>query len=44
VAGVLFETYLGHGYPLEEFLDHFPTVEKEQALAALEEARELLLA
>ncbi len=36
--------YLEHGHPLEEFLDHFPTVEKEQALAALEEARELLLA
>ncbi|HET8775470.1 MAG TPA: DUF433 domain-containing protein [Thermoanaerobaculia bacterium] len=36
--------YLEHGHPLDEFLDDFPTVEKEQALAALEEARTLLLA
>ena len=36
--------YLEHGHPLDEFLDHFPTVEKEQAIAALEEARELLMA
>lgn len=25
--------YLEHGHPLDEFLDDFPTVEKEQALA-----------
>jgi uncharacterized protein (DUF433 family) len=36
--------YLAHGRPLAEFLDHFPTVEKEQAAAALEEAAESLLA
>jgi len=36
--------YLEHGHPLEEFLDDFPTVEKDQAIAALEEARALLMA
>jgi len=36
--------YLEHGHPLDEFLDDFPTVEKEQAITALEEARESLLA
>jgi uncharacterized protein (DUF433 family) len=36
--------YLEHGHPLDEFLDDFPTVEKEQAIAALEEARALLMA
>jgi uncharacterized protein (DUF433 family) len=36
--------YLEHGHPLDEFLDDFPTVYREQALAALEEARELLMA
>lgn len=36
--------YLEHGHALDEFLDDFPTVEKEQALAALEEARALLMA
>lgn len=36
--------YLEHGHPLDEFLDHFPTVYREQAIAALEEARELLMA
>ena len=35
--------YLEHGHPLEEFLDDFPTVEKEQAITALEEARALLM-
>lgn len=35
--------YLEHGHPLDEFLDHFPSVEKEQAIEALEEARELLM-
>ena len=34
--------YLEHGHPLDEFLDHFPTVHREQAVSALEEARELL--
>lgn len=36
--------YLEHGHPLDEFLDDFPTVEKEQAITALEEARASLLA
>jgi uncharacterized protein (DUF433 family) len=36
--------YLAHGHPLDEFLDHFPTVYREQAIAALEEAQEKLLA
>ena len=36
--------YLEHGHSLELFLDHFPTVYREQALDALEEARELLMA
>lgn len=35
--------YLAAGDPLEEFLDHFPTVSREQAIAALEEAGELLV-
>jgi uncharacterized protein (DUF433 family) len=35
--------YLEHGRSLEEFLDDFPTVRREQAIAALEEAKELLL-
>ncbi|HEY0158004.1 MAG TPA: DUF433 domain-containing protein [Thermoanaerobaculia bacterium] len=36
--------YLEAGHSLEVFLDHFPTVYREQAIAALEEARELLMA
>jgi len=36
--------YLAHGHPLDEFLDQFPTVYREQALAALDEALEKLLA
>lgn len=36
--------YLEGGHPLSEFLDDFPTVSREQAIAALEEAKELLLA
>jgi uncharacterized protein (DUF433 family) len=39
----LFE-YLEAGHSLERFLDGFPTVTREQALQALEEARESLLA
>jgi uncharacterized protein (DUF433 family) len=35
--------YLEHGHPLAEFLDDFPTVSREQAVAALEEAREALM-
>jgi uncharacterized protein (DUF433 family) len=35
--------YLEHGRSLDEFLDDFPTVRREQAIAALEEAKALLL-
>lgn len=35
--------YLAAGDSLEEFLDHFPTVTREQAVAALEQASELLV-
>lgn len=35
--------YLEHGRSLENFLADFPTVRREQAIAALEEAKELLL-
>ncbi|HSU13967.1 DUF433 domain-containing protein [Longimicrobium sp.] len=34
--------YLESGLPLDEFLDDFPTVSREQAIAALKEAREAL--
>lgn len=36
--------HLEGGETLEEFLDGFPTVSREQAIAALEQAKELLLA
>jgi uncharacterized protein (DUF433 family) len=36
--------YLAAGDPLERFLDHFPSVTREQAIAALELATELLTA
>jgi uncharacterized protein (DUF433 family) len=36
--------YLEAGQPLSEFLDDFPTVSREQAIAALEQAKEALLA
>ena len=39
----LFE-YLEAGHSLERFLEGFPTVSREQALQALEEAKESLLA
>jgi uncharacterized protein (DUF433 family) len=32
--------YLEGGQPLSEFLEDFPTVSKEQAVAALEQAKE----
>ena len=35
--------YLEAGEPLSEFLEDFPTVSKEQAMAALEQARDALL-
>lgn len=34
--------YLAAGDPLERFLDHFPSVRREQAVAALEIAGDLL--
>lgn len=35
--------YLEAGQPLADFLQDFPTVSKEQAIAALEQAKEALL-
>jgi uncharacterized protein (DUF433 family) len=36
--------YLEAGHPLTEFLADFPTVTREQAVAALEQAKDLVLA
>lgn len=36
--------YLEAGDPLDEFLEDFPTVSREQAVAALEAAKDSLLA
>ena len=36
--------YLEHGKTLNEFLDDFPTVSKSEAIAALEEAKALVVA
>ncbi|WP_367871688.1 DUF433 domain-containing protein [Luteolibacter sp. Populi] len=41
-ASTLFD-YLAGGSPLAEFLDDFPSVSHEQALAALNEARHALI-
>lgn len=35
--------YLEAGDRLDQFLDHFPTVTREQAIAALELAKEMLV-
>jgi uncharacterized protein (DUF433 family) len=35
--------YLEAGERLDEFLDHFPSVTREQAIAALELAKEMLI-
>jgi uncharacterized protein (DUF433 family) len=35
--------YLEAGEPLNVFLDHFPSVSREQAIAALELAKEMLI-
>jgi uncharacterized protein (DUF433 family) len=35
--------YLEGGYTLDEFLDDFPSVTREQAVRGLEEARALLI-
>jgi uncharacterized protein (DUF433 family) len=43
LARTLFD-YLKAGHDLERFLEGFPTVHREQALQALEEAKESLLA
>ena len=34
--------YLEGGYTIDEFVDDFPSVTKQQAVLGLEEARELL--
>ncbi len=36
--------YLEAGHPLDEFLDDFPSVKRSQAVRALEQAKEALLA
>ena len=36
--------YIEGGHPLEQFLDDFPTVTREIAIAALEQAKALLIA
>jgi len=36
--------YLEGGHPLSEFLDQFPSITREMAVQALEEAKESLLA
>jgi uncharacterized protein (DUF433 family) len=36
--------YLEHGHPLDVFLDHFPSVRRERAVAVPELAKEVLLA
>ena len=36
--------YLEGGHPLGEFLDHFPTVHREQAVRVIEIASEAILA
>jgi uncharacterized protein (DUF433 family) len=36
--------YLEGGHPLAEFLDDFPSVSREQAVAALDAARDAVLA
>lgn len=41
-VGTLLE-YIEGGYDLDEFLDHFPSVRREQAIAFLEQATQALL-
>ena len=36
--------YLEEGNSLNEFLDHFPSVKREQAIAVLELAKDMLVA
>ena len=35
--------YLAGGHPLDEFLDDFPTVRREQALELLQKVKEMLV-
>ena len=35
--------YIEGGYTLDEFVDHFPSVTRQQAVRGLEEAKALLL-
>jgi uncharacterized protein (DUF433 family) len=35
--------YLEGGHPLSEFLEDFPTVKREQAIAVLEQAKQILV-
>lgn len=35
--------YLEGGHPLSEFLEDFPTVKREQAIAVLEHAKQILV-
>jgi uncharacterized protein (DUF433 family) len=35
--------YLSHGRSLDDFLDDFPTVRRDQVIAALEEVKEILV-
>ena len=39
-----FIEYLEGGYDIDEFLDNFPSVRREQAMAFLEQAKDSLLA
>ena len=41
-VGAMFD-YLAAGDGLDRFLDHFPTVHRQQAVASLELAREMML-
>lgn len=36
--------YIEGGHPLSDFLEDFPSVSREQAVAALEQAKDLLVA
>lgn len=36
--------YLEHGKTLDQFLDQFPSVSRKEAIAALEEAKSLIVA
>jgi uncharacterized protein (DUF433 family) len=44
LRGSLDLDYLEGGHTLDEFLDEFPTVTREAAIAALEHAKDLVIA